>query len=70
MPVFWWVPEEEQYLNLQDGEDDNIELTDLQNSSEMKNLGEIWTMLIGVEFDELWPEMQKVTVLDVGGDGC
>lgn len=68
--MFWWVPEEEQYLNLQDGEDDNIELTDLQNSSEMKNLGEIWTMLIGVEFDELWPEMQKVTVLDVGGDGC
>jgi hypothetical protein len=64
------VPEEEQFLNLQDGEDDNIDLTELQNSSEMKELGEIWSMLIGFEFDELWPEMQKVTILDVGGDGC
>lgn len=36
----------------------------------MRELGEIWTILLGFTFDELWPEMQKVIILDVGGDGC
>lgn len=57
-------------MNLEDGADDNIDLSELQNASHMREMGEIWTIMVGFQFDELWPEMQKVTILDVGGDGC
>lgn len=57
-------------MNLEDGSEDNIDLSEVNNASHMRELGEIWTILLGFTFDELWPEMQRVIILDVGGDGC
>jgi len=70
VPIFWWIPPEAQSLNLEDGSEDNIDLSEVNNASHMRELGEIWTILLGFTFDELWPEMQRVIILDVGGDGC
>jgi len=41
----------------------------MTNSLEMRKLGDIWTFLIGFEFDEI-ASKGRVTILDVGGDGC
>lgn len=49
-------------------EDSNISLTEMTNAGEIRSLGEIWTLMFGIEFDNFNPG--KAVILDVGGPGC
>lgn len=49
-------------------EDSNIDLSELPNANELRNLGDIWSMMFGLEFDDFIPE--KSVILDVGGPNC
>jgi len=66
--VFWWVPHKTETININKGEDSNIDLTELTNASELRKLGQIWSFLFGIEFDDFMPGTNAI--LDVGGDGC
>lgn len=62
------MPRYSEQVNMKKDEDSNISLTEMTNAGEIRSLGEIWTLMFGIEFDNFNPG--KAVILDVGGPGC